>query len=178
MLGWVQGQGAPLRLIEKRVWRGGWGSQHSRILCKAQLGRGNGSAAEGIPARLPIDTHGHRVARRYKMGSPAVRRRDCSVRPACRGYMRIAPGVFNELQRLNPRIRKTGRRQHKHHQWFTPDLGHPKLREHLAAVIALMRLASDWPEFKYSSDRAFPLPNRNLLLPLPYNTSASVAAVH
>ena len=27
--------------------------------------------------------------------------------------------------------------------WFTPDLGHPKLKEHLAAVIALMKASSN-----------------------------------
>ena len=43
-----------------------------------------------------------------------------------------------------------------HHQWFTPDLGHPKLKEHLAAVIALMRAAPNWGGFQRSLKRAFP----------------------
>ena len=41
----------------------------------------------------------------------------------------------------------------------TPDLGHPKLKEHLAAVIALMRAAANWSQFQRSLKRAFPVLN-------------------
>ena len=51
-------------------------------------------------------------------------------------YERLAPGLLTELQTLNP-IETNGARRHRHHQWFTPELGHPKLKEHLAAVTAL-----------------------------------------
>ena len=40
-----------------------------------------------------------------------------------------------------------------------PDLGHPKLKEHLAAVTALMRAAPNWEAFKRSLVRAFPRSN-------------------
>ena len=70
-------------------------------------------------------------------------------------YDRLAPGVLQELGRLNPKT-PTGYRRHKLFQWFTPDLGHPKLKEHLAAVIALMRAAPNWNSFKRSLIRAFP----------------------
>ena len=70
-------------------------------------------------------------------------------------YDRLAPGVLQELRRLNPKT-STGHRRHKLFQWFTPDLGHPKLKEHLAAVIALMRAAPNWASFKRSLSRAFP----------------------
>ena len=43
-------------------------------------------------------------------------------------------------------------------QWFTSELGHPKLKEHLAAVTALMRAAPNWEAFKRSLVRAFPKP--------------------
>ena len=80
-------------------------------------------------------------------------------------YERLAPGVLDELKRINPKLQRGGRR-HKHHQWFTPDIGHPKLKEHLAAVIALMRAASNWSSFQRMLNRAFPTKGKNIPLPL------------
>ena len=62
-----------------------------------------------------------------------------------------------------------GRRRYTHTQWFTPDPGHPKLKEHLAAVTALMRAASNWDSFKRSLNRAFPILNTDIELPLDYD---------
>ncbi|MCY4355704.1 MAG: P63C domain-containing protein [Truepera sp.] len=73
-------------------------------------------------------------------------------------YARIAPGVLEELKRINPTL-PTGRRGSTHHQWFTPDLGHPKLKEHLAAVIALMRASPNWDSFQRNLNRALPKVN-------------------
>ena len=70
-------------------------------------------------------------------------------------YQRLAHGVYDELRRKNPTLPAGGRR-HKHHQWFTPDPGHPKLKEHLAAVMALMRATPNWDKFMSSLNRAFP----------------------
>ena len=70
-------------------------------------------------------------------------------------YQRLAPGVLDELRRLNPTL-PSGARRHRHHQWFTAEIGHPKLREHLAGVTALMRASSTWDAFKRSLGRAFP----------------------
>ena len=70
-------------------------------------------------------------------------------------YDRLAPGLTEELRVKNP-VAESGRRNHKHHQWFNPDRGHPKLREHIAGVIALLRSADDWGAFKRALDRAFP----------------------
>ena len=70
-------------------------------------------------------------------------------------YQRLAPAVLGELRKLNPADEK-GQRKHRHHQWLTPDVGHPRLREHLAAVIALMRAASTWEDFKRILERALP----------------------
>ena len=80
-------------------------------------------------------------------------------------YDRIAPGLLEELRNVNPTL-PTGRRQQRHHQWFTPEFGHPRLKEHLAAVTALMRAAPNWPAFQRSLARAFPEMNSNLPLPL------------
>jgi hypothetical protein len=70
-------------------------------------------------------------------------------------YDRLAPGITEELRTKNP-VAETGRRTHKHHQWFNPDKGHPKLKEHIAGVIALLRAADNWGVFKRGLDRAYP----------------------
>lgn len=74
-------------------------------------------------------------------------------------YDRLAPRVLKELQERNP-VTQKGTRKTKHHQWFTPDIGHPKLKEHLAAVTALMRAAPNWDRFIANLDRAFPKPDK------------------
>lgn len=71
-------------------------------------------------------------------------------------YDRLAPGVLEELKRKNPTL-PSGGRQHKHHQWFTPDFGHPRLREHLAAAIALMKASTNWDDFQRNLNRALPI---------------------
>lgn len=81
-------------------------------------------------------------------------------------YARLAPGVLNQLRQLNPVIPETGRRKAKLFQWFNRDYGHPRLREHLAAVTALMRAAPNWESFKRSLVRAFPKEHENLPLHL------------
>ena len=79
-------------------------------------------------------------------------------------YKRIAPGVLEELKQKNP-VMPTGRRKATHHEWFTPALGHPKLKEHLAAVTALMRAAPNWNAFMRSLNRAFPAINTTAEFP-------------
>lgn len=70
-------------------------------------------------------------------------------------YCRLAPFVLEELEKKNPRL-ENGRRRARHHQWLTEDVGHPRLREHIASVITLMRASPDWPTFKSMLDRALP----------------------
>ena len=69
-------------------------------------------------------------------------------------YQRLAPGVLDELERINPKV--DGYRRAKHHQWMTDDIGHPKLREHLTKVTVLMQAAGEWDEFKKMLNRALP----------------------
>ena len=83
-------------------------------------------------------------------------------------YDRLAPGVLEDLRRLNPPL-PSGNRPHRHHQWFTPDLGHPKLKEHLTGVMALMRASPNWTSFKRSLQRAYPKLNETIPLPLDYH---------
>jgi hypothetical protein len=70
-------------------------------------------------------------------------------------YERLAPGVLEELKRKNPKTSK-GYRKHKHFQWLTENIGHPRLREHLTAVIALMKAATTWSQFYRLVQRALP----------------------
>ena len=80
-------------------------------------------------------------------------------------YDRLAPGVLDELKRVNPTL-SAGYRKSRHHQWFTPDLGHPKLKEHLIGVMALMRAAPNWTVFERSLQRAYPKLNETIPLAL------------
>ena len=80
-------------------------------------------------------------------------------------YDRIAPALNAELRRRNPTL-PSGGRKHKHHQWFTPEHGHPRLREHLAGVMALMRAASSWRAFRQDMDAAYPKFGSTYALPL------------
>ena len=81
-------------------------------------------------------------------------------------YARLAPGVLEELQRVNPHL-PSRRRQHKHHHWFTPELGHPKLREHLVGVLALMRASPDWSSFMRLLKHAYPKKGENVPILFP-----------
>lgn len=80
-------------------------------------------------------------------------------------YQRLAPGVLQQLKRRNPTDEK-GRRKVRHHQWLTEDVGHPRLREHLAAVIALMKASTSWDQFRRALQRALPRYGSTMELPL------------
>ena len=79
-------------------------------------------------------------------------------------YDRIAPGVLVELRERNP-VLPQGWRKNRHHQWFTPEFGHPKLRMHIEGVTALMRAAGSWESFKRALDRAYPKPGTQFAMP-------------
>jgi hypothetical protein len=70
-------------------------------------------------------------------------------------YDRLAPGVLEELKRVNPK-QESGRRRHRHFQWLTANKGYPKLREHLGAVVATMKLSGDWHDFMAKLNRFYP----------------------
>jgi len=86
-------------------------------------------------------------------------------------YERLAPGVLHELQRLTPRDDR-GRLKHKLFQRLTEDVGHPKLREHLATVIGLMRAFDTWEEFYARLDRSLPRFNTTPMFPIMYSAEA------
>ena len=70
-------------------------------------------------------------------------------------YRRIAPGVLDELKRVTPR-NDSGRPKHKYFQRLTTNVGYPKLREHLGAVVAIMKLSDNWIDFREKLDRLYP----------------------
>lgn len=78
-------------------------------------------------------------------------------------YSRLAPGVLTELRSRTPKDEK-GRRKFRYHQWFTEDIGHPKLQEHLSNVTTLMKASSNMTVFRRLLQRAMPKFGENLQL--------------
>lgn len=97
---------------------------------------------------------------------------DHSVRPRYFGvltndivYKRLAPSVLEELKRVTPK-NDTGRRKHKYFQLLTTNLGYPKLKEHLGAVVAFMQVSTDYHEFVSKLNKYKPRYHETLALPL------------
>lgn len=80
-------------------------------------------------------------------------------------YERLAPGVLAELKRLTPKNEKGRPKQHLHRH-LTEDIGSPKLREHLAAVVSIMKISPDYNSLIANLDIALPKKNANIQLPL------------
>ncbi len=76
-------------------------------------------------------------------------------------YRRLAPGVLDELKRTEPKA-PSGKRKGTIQQRLTPELGHPKLREHLASVTTIMDLSDDYQDFMKKLDKRHPRFNENL----------------
>lgn len=77
-------------------------------------------------------------------------------------YKRIAPLIYNELQRLNPK-NENGNRSYKHHQFLTEEVGKPKLQRHLEAVHALAVASKyNWGLFMDMLDTVYPTINQQL----------------
>ena len=71
-------------------------------------------------------------------------------------YKRLAPAVLDELKKSTPKDAK-GRNKNHLHRRLTTELGHPKLREHMSSVVTIMKLSSDWNDFKSKVDRIHPV---------------------
>lgn len=70
-------------------------------------------------------------------------------------YKRLAPGVLEELRKVTPKT-PSGRRKGTYPQRLTEDVGHPKLREHLSAVVVAMQLSEDYEVFIEKLNRVRP----------------------
>lgn len=67
-------------------------------------------------------------------------------------YERLAPDLLPELKKAASKAEKKARL----HQWLTNDLGHPKLREHLASIVTLLKISRTPQEFRDLVDRVHP----------------------
>lgn len=79
-------------------------------------------------------------------------------------YKRVAPGVFAEIKAQRAKDEK--KRKARMHQQLTAEVGHPKLREHIASVTAIMKLSNDWDDFEQKLDRVHPIIDPSLPDPL------------
>lgn len=70
-------------------------------------------------------------------------------------YRRLAPNVLEELKKATPK-REDGRLKHHLFRRLTPEIGHPKLREHLASVVTIMKLSNDYNDFEQKLDQIHP----------------------
>jgi len=64
-------------------------------------------------------------------------------------YKRIAPGLLDEIKK---QAAKDERKAHLHRR-LTQNVGHPKLREHLASVVTIMKLSKDYQDFMEKLNR-------------------------
>lgn len=78
-------------------------------------------------------------------------------------YARLAPYVLEELKKVTPKNDK-GQYKARFHQSLTENIGYQKLKEHLAAVTALMRASANWDKFKSLVNRALPRYDKTLPL--------------
>lgn len=67
-------------------------------------------------------------------------------------YERLAPGLLEELKK---QAKKDEKKAHLHRR-LTQEIGHPKLREHLASVVTAMKLSHDYPDFIGKLNRVHP----------------------
>jgi hypothetical protein len=72
-------------------------------------------------------------------------------------YARLAPDLLPELKKTASKIEK----KTKLHSWLTNDIGHPKLREHLASIVTLLKLSKTKEDFFEMVDKIHPEFNKN-----------------
>lgn len=105
---------------------------------------------------FPTDYYEH-LFRLYGLPYPPVGNK--SWRPAFFGhitnevvYSRLAPDLLPELKKAASKAE----RKAKLHQWLTQDIGHPKLREHLASIVAILKLSRTPEIFKANVNMIHP----------------------
>jgi len=83
-------------------------------------------------------------------------------------YKRLAPGVLAELKRVTPK-NEDGRPTARFFQSLTMNIGYPKLKEHLGAVVALMRVSKTWDQFMNLLNEHYPRFGDTVMLPMDYD---------
>lgn len=89
-------------------------------------------------------------------------------------YKRLAPGVLDELKKSQEKT-SAGRGKHKLFQKLTQNVGYPKLREHLGSIVTLMKLSTNWDDFKVKLDQLHPMPEGSQAV-LPFDNQPVRAA--
>lgn len=84
-------------------------------------------------------------------------------------YDRLPEGVLPKLQELNPTDEHSKRRKYKHHQFLSPEVGQPDLRDHILQILPLMKVSKSWEGFKRLLDQAFPKKGNQGDLDLPFD---------
>lgn len=88
-------------------------------------------------------------------------------------YRRLAPYVWQELKQRVAKDEK-GRAKEKLHQYLTPDIGDPRLRDLITSVTTIMKLSGDWPDFMSKLDRLHPAFNETMQLPFDLQDDTGV----
>lgn len=105
---------------------------------------------------FPVDYY-EQLFRIYGLPYPPVGNK--SWRPAFFGhitnevvYSRLAPDLLPELKKAASKAE----RKAKLHQWLTLDIGHPKLKEHLASIVSILKLSKTPEDFKANVNHVHP----------------------
>ena len=61
-------------------------------------------------------------------------------------YGELAPGVLEELKKINP-VKENGKRAYAHHRYLTPTIGCPALEKQLIRVNTIMSICKDKKQF-------------------------------
>ena len=77
-------------------------------------------------------------------------------------YERLAPGLLEDLKR---QASKDEKKAHLHRR-LTQEVGHPRLKEHLASVTTAMKLSDNYPDFIGKLNRIHPRFGQTYLLDL------------
>lgn len=77
-------------------------------------------------------------------------------------YERLAPGLLEEMKR---QAQKDEKKAHLHRR-LTVEVGHPRLKEHLASVVTAMKLSNNYPDFINKLNRVHPRFGQNYALGL------------
>ena len=86
-------------------------------------------------------------------------------------YKRLEAGVLKELKRVTPR-NAAGRPTARYPQSLTRNIGYPKLKEHLGAVIAFMKISRSWGDFINLLNEHYPRMGDTPMLPIGYDQGA------
>jgi hypothetical protein len=99
--------------------------------------------------------------------------RDSGKKPQYFGHLtndivwaRLAPGVLEEMRTIVPKRESGKGRKYPFTRRLTEDVGHPKMREHLASVTTIMNLSDEYDDFEVKLDRIHPRYDQTLALPL------------